>query len=84
MVAPYAGAWIETLLPATVDSFRHHAMVAPYAGAWIETQLLHLAVNSEGSIGRSPPTRGRGLKLPVPARLSIRTSNCRPLRGGVD
>ena len=32
-VAPYAGAWIEILLPA----HKHPLFsVAPYAGAWIE------------------------------------------------
>ena len=36
-VAPYAGAWIETvLLP---DSLRL-LKVAPYAGAWIETKRV--------------------------------------------
>ena len=34
-VAPYAGAWIETLTPYLT---RAAAFVAPYAGAWIETQ----------------------------------------------
>ena len=33
VVAPYAGAWIETL---SVDS--QFLPVAPYAGAWIETR----------------------------------------------
>ena len=34
LVAPYAGAWIETMrgLPSI-----HDKTVAPYAGAWIET-----------------------------------------------
>ena len=33
-VAPYAGAWIETLRPFL---FSPSLEVAPYAGAWIET-----------------------------------------------
>mgnify|MGYP007009154606 CR=1 FL=1 len=33
-VAPYAGAWIETVLNFSIASA---ASVAPYAGAWIET-----------------------------------------------
>ena len=34
IVAPYAGAWIET--PIYLRLYRLHK-VAPYAGAWIET-----------------------------------------------
>ena len=33
-VAPYVGAWIETLNPSLG---RNAASVAPYVGAWIET-----------------------------------------------
>ena len=34
MVAPYVGAWIETLVPKVrYDT----GSVAPYVGAWIET-----------------------------------------------
>ena len=33
-VAPYAGAWIETL---QIVQFQKINFVAPYAGAWIET-----------------------------------------------
>jgi len=36
MVAPYAGAWIETLM---VVNLKLTKRVAPYAGAWIETQV---------------------------------------------
>ena len=41
-VAPYAGAWIETL---TLSLLVRRAMVAPYAGAWIETSWawMHVA-----------------------------------------
>ncbi len=34
VVAPHAGAWIET---KTAYSGLHSPMVAPHAGAWIET-----------------------------------------------
>ena len=34
-VAPYVGAWIETVFER-VRSYQHY--VAPYVGAWIETK----------------------------------------------
>ena len=34
LVAPHAGAWIETTLP---DGELFQGIVAPHAGAWIET-----------------------------------------------
>ena len=36
-VAPYAGAWIETIIPK-LCAFPP-SQVAPYAGAWIETVM---------------------------------------------
>ena len=36
-VAPYVGAWIETLPFCTAIMVR---MVAPYVGAWIETNII--------------------------------------------
>ena len=36
-VAPYAGAWIETLIPSMVMMIRSGR---PLAGAWIETPVL--------------------------------------------
>ena len=36
-VAPYVGAWIETLIISIRDS---SLSVAPYVGAWIETYLI--------------------------------------------
>ena len=33
-VAPYVGAWIETV---ETDNLGEGAFVAPYVGAWIET-----------------------------------------------
>ena len=35
IVAPYAGAWIEMLMPT---SNKQMELVAPYAGAWIEME----------------------------------------------
>ena len=55
-VAPYAGAWIETIyLQALFDLWS----VAPYAGAWIETFSNSRPANFITSL----PTRERGLKL---------------------
>jgi len=53
-------------------------VVAPHAGAWIETEL-HVGGND---LPRSPPTRGRGLKLADP--LAVAQMAGRPPRGGVD
>ncbi len=36
MVAPHAGAWIETLTP---ERLKTYSGVAPHAGAWIETKF---------------------------------------------
>ena len=36
LVAPYAGAWIETYNLLIIPSV---SAVAPYAGAWIETEI---------------------------------------------
>ena len=35
VVAPHAGAWIETIVSIEVDIINK---VAPHAGAWIETR----------------------------------------------
>ena len=55
-VAPYVGAWIETILE---EARRISAWVAPYVGAWIETneRLQKRPKNV------SHPTWVRGLKL---------------------
>ena len=34
-VAPYVGAWIETLI---INNLKISTNVAPYVGAWIETR----------------------------------------------
>ena len=54
-VAPYAGAWIETLRPFL---FSPSLEVAPYAGAWIETFRGRPSPGFE----LSPLMQGRGLK----------------------
>ena len=56
VVAPHAGAWIETYILTTPPK---NPKVAPHAGAWIET------FNPRVNVARlrSLPTRERGLKL---------------------
>ena len=56
-VAPYAGAWIETIVVNGIVAVV--LTVAPYAGAWIET--IH--VKGTDAVVLSLPTRERGLKL---------------------
>ena len=51
-VAPYAGAWIETISARCPLQSRY---VAPYAGAWIETYTM--VANFLGAIRRA--LRGR-------------------------
>ncbi len=55
-VAPYVGAWIETLSALPSQS---GFLVAPYVGAWIETISILFVV----SLAKSHPTWVRGLKL---------------------
>ena len=75
LVAPYVGAWIETL-----DALLHSLSleVAPYVGAWIETSDICLNF----SVRVSHPTWVRGLK-PLTAEEYV-ASNRRTLRGCVD
>ena len=54
-VAPYVGAWIETLLLIAIVA---SAIVAPYVGAWIET----IGLDADEPIKMSHPTWVRGLK----------------------
>ena len=65
LVAPHAGAWIETLYRLRVQTV---TQVAPHAGAWIETGT-QLTLILQGS---SPPTRGRGLKPNGPDFRDVR------------
>ena len=55
-VAPYVGAWIETII--AVSSFGM-SQVAPYVGAWIETPYFEIFLN----LTKSHPMWVRGLKL---------------------
>ena len=74
-VAPYVGAWIETI---PVIQVRGKNVVAPYVGAWIETNFRCPDPRSY----TSHPTWVRGLKLPI---CSVSISNQgRTLRGCVD
>ena len=57
MVAPRAGAWIETEYTITDENL---IPVAPRAGAWIETFIYGLLLRCQP---KSHPARGRGLKL---------------------
>ena len=60
LVAPHAGAWIETTV---VKVAYFGVLVAPHAGAWIET------MNTSWKWPRntmSRPMRARGLKHPRP------------------
>ena len=54
-VAPYVGAWIETLIGGKISS---GISVAPYVGAWIETPQQH----GDEASGQSHPMWVRGLK----------------------
>ena len=91
--SPPRGAWIETRLERAVGIGRR-----PHAGAWVETcHSIHSATSTVAPRGawlklpspascpprrRSPPTRGRGLKLGL--RVGTRQIQRRPPRGGVD
>jgi len=55
MVAPHAGAWIET---DKCTCGRWKGVVAPHAGAWIETIVWGQGLDDI----KSHPTRVRGLK----------------------
>ena len=55
MVAPYVGAWIETI---TALWLKKYSPVAPYVGAWIETSTVLAQIN----LYTSHPTWVRGLK----------------------
>ena len=90
-VAPFAGAWIETigcvLVPATV------LWVAPFAGAWIETTALaelvdeHLRRSLRGSVDRNHLRRDDGAgsigSLPSRERGSKPSTLRRPACGSV-
>tara|TARA_R110001592_G_scaffold215384_1_gene468715 strand:- start:794 stop:1003 length:210 start_codon:yes stop_codon:yes gene_type:complete len=62
VVAPHAGAWIETGRLCRVG---RGGTVAPHAGAWIETSAMTCAC----ACTVSPLTQGRGLKRDTFLRL---------------
>jgi len=66
LVAPHAGAWIET---RKQSPFRKAILVAPHAGAWIETLAIGQPIQP---ILLSPLTRGRGLKLIISSVVFFR------------
>ena len=74
-VAPYVGAWIETIKVNTKQLVR---LVAPYVGAWIETQHSREKPRDR----RSHPMWVRGLKLAVCSEAVHLV--CRTLYGCVD
>ena len=55
IVAPHAGAWIET---REIARLTHSELVAPHAGAWIETSSVYGDTGELSSL----LTRERGLK----------------------
>ncbi len=73
VVAPHAGAWIETTYShnfCTVNS------VAPHAGAWIETDDVNARLYT---IYSSRPMRARGLKR-IGMSMKKTESMSRPMR----
>ena len=73
-VAPFTGAWIETMTPNTGIE---EGEVAPFTGAWIET-AQHLLVMGAEMLSR--PSRARGLK-PVPNSPRCHPSHVAPFTG---
>ena len=76
MVAPHAGAWIETGGDMAWDG---SWIVAPHAGAWIETycfKSLHGPEIVAPHAGAWIETRALLIRIPA--------GHCRPPRGGVD
>ena len=76
MVAPRAGAWIET---SKHDRAQALTRVAPRAGAWIETQSW---IDVQHHV-QSRPARARGLKLYAQLLLYLPLPSRAP-RGRVD
>ena len=66
-VAPYVGAWIETMCCPTYEK---RCRVAPYVGAWIETGVN---TNRASEVTMSHPMWVRGLKQRI---NEIITNNC--------
>ena len=76
MVAPYVGAWIETLCPINIDTGLRESHPTWVRGLKpLTKQALRLGVQSH-------PTWVRGLKLTV--SITMREARGRTLRGCVD
>ena len=75
-VAPYAGAWIESL---GLCPFKRAFDVAPYAGAWIERSVRH----GWTSRGKVAPYAGAWIERVTGKVMNVR-EGCRSLRGSVD
>ena len=76
MVAPHAGAWIET------RRWRRHNFgfaVAPHAGAWIETDISSILLQFAGVA----PHAGAWIET-VKCRISLKDDACRTPCGCVD
>ncbi len=67
VVAPRAGAWIET---SSTKPMPNTGQSPPVRGRGLK--LSHLRDLSNESL--SPPVRGRGLKRPIPVKQPIKTS----------
>ena len=76
VVAPRAGAWIET------GWYSQHSVenkVAPRAGAWIETVKTMFG----GGGGGVAPRAGAWIETHI-ITVTTKMADCRPPRGGVD
>lgn len=76
VVAPHAGAWVETTVTAYHRSTHN---VAPHAGAWVET----CAISRAAAISRSRAPRGRvGSKISSTLPAPVDDSRLCPIAEG--
>ena len=75
-VAPFAGAWIEILITASVTA---SVVVAPFAGAWIEIDLV-TTLYDEHLVA---PFAGAWIEIDRNCRMEEKSGG-RSLRGSVD
>ena len=76
-VAPFTGAWIETIVPPLVLYIIHN--VAPFTGAWIETSV-GFGRFFKASVAPFTGAWIETILQPYGSSVRIR----RPLHGGVD
>ena len=76
MVAPHAGAWIETTAEARTMAT---VTVAPHAGAWIETFTIE-KLKEDGAVA---PHAGAWIETSLPSTHTS-TPACRSPCGSVD